>query len=117
MYIIAGSVRAVGVMNAVFVTLPYVFGFFAAGVLTYKVGSLVFGRYPIRDYDFNSTVLKFKGLVYLVLILTICTLIGELFYVIKYGIKMYFFACMLGALVISIFLGKFNDKLRWKTNK
>ena len=44
MYIIAGSVRAVGVMNAVFVTLPYVFGFFAAGVLTYKVGSLVFGR-------------------------------------------------------------------------
>ena len=123
MYIIAGSVRAVGVMNAVFVTLPYVFGFFAAGVLTYKVGSLVFGRYPIRDYDFNSTVLKFKGLVYLVLILTKCTLIGELFYVIKYGIKMYlsgtivFFACMLGALVISIFFGKFNDKLRWKTNK
>ena len=97
--------------------------FFAAGVLTYKVGLLVFGRYPIRDYDFNSTVLKFKGLVYLVLILTICTLIGELFYVIKYGIKMYllgtivFFACMLGALVISIFFGKFNDKLRWKTNK
>ena len=58
-----------------------------------------------------------------VLILTICTLIGELFYAIKYGIKMYlsgtivFFACMLGALVISIFFGKFNDKLRWKTNK
>ncbi len=120
MFIIAGLVQAVGVMNAVYVTMPYVFAFFAIAVLTFKVIMLHFNRYPIRDYDFKATICKFNSYITIVMVLVLCTLIGELFYIIRYGIEMYlsgtiiFIVCMIVAFIISICFNQFNRKLKWK---
>lgn len=120
MFIIAGMVQAVGVMNAMYVTMPYVFSFFAIAVLTFKVIMLHFNHYPIRDYDYKATVEKFSFYITTIIVLIICTLIGELFYIIRYGIEMYligtiiFILCMVVALVVAIFFNQFNRKLKWK---
>ncbi len=119
-FIIAGMVQAVGVMNAMYVTMPYVFGFFAIAVLTFKVFMLEFNHYPIRDYDFKATIAKYKTYSTTIVILTLCTLLGELFYIICYGVTMYvsgtiiFIACMVIALAISLYFSKFNMHLKWK---
>ncbi len=119
-FIVAGLVQAVGVMNAVYVTMPYVFAFFAIAVLTFKVVMLHFNHYPIRDYDFKATVEKFNSYSMIIIFLTICTLIGELFYIIRYGIEMYlsgtiiFIVCMIVACIVEISFNRFNRKLKWK---
>lgn len=123
MFIIAGMVQAVGVMNAMYVTMPYVFGFFAIAVLTFKVFMLEFNHYPIRDYDFKATIEKYRSYGIAVVVLILCTLLGELFYIIRYGVTMYvsgtiiFIVCMVIALAVSLHFCKFNLQLKWKEVK
>ena len=118
-YVLAGCVRAVGVMNSIYVTAPYVFAMFGIAVLTFKIVMLYIGRYPIRDYDFKSTVLKLRGYSLLTLVLSIATLIGELYYIIRYGVEMYltgtivFVLCIVVSILGTLALIKFIDKLHW----
>lgn len=124
MFLLSGLIKADGLINTTYVTLPYVFGFIFACILLYKSLSYSFSkRYPIRDYDFKSTIEKLPIYIMIVLISSIATLIGELVFIIVNGLNNYivgtiiFILCMGIVIFISTTFKRYNDTLIWKESK
>lgn len=123
LYLVCGFIRADGVMNSTYVTLPYVFGLIFSCILLYKTLSFSLSkRYPIRDYDFKSTIDKFGTYIILVLILSIATIIGEIIYLVFNGLKLYvvgtivFIILIIFSLLISITFKRYHDTLIWSAS-
>lgn len=121
LYIVCGLIKAEGVMNSSYVTIPYVFGFFFICVLFYKVILFCIERnYPIRDYDYKSTIEKYSTYSMLVIILDIATIIGELIYIILNGINEYipgtiiFIISIILIALLAINFRQYFLKLKWK---
>lgn len=119
-FVISGFLRADGLINSFYVTLPYVFAFFVDCVLSYKIFSFVFGRYPVREYEYKKTIAKYNGYCMAVIILAIATILGEGFYLIRHGIQLslaqtiVFLVCVIGIIVFTTACKNFLSKQNWK---
>lgn len=121
LYLICGLIKAEGVMNSTYVTLPYVFGLFFACVLIYKSLTFSFSkRYPIRDYDFKSTISKFSTYIMLVLVMAIATMLGEIIYIIINGLTtnildtIIFIISIVLIILVAITFKRYEATLIWK---
>lgn len=122
-FVVSGFIKADGLMNAFYIVVPYVFGFFFDCLLTYKTFSFVLGKYPIRDYDFKATIMKYDTYLLVILILDIATIIGEVYYLIRFGIQYYvagtiiFLVCIIGILLATGAYKQFAKELKWLENE
>lgn len=119
-YVICGFLQADGLINSFYVTLPFVFGFFVDCVLSYKIVTFIFGRYPVRSYDYKKTIAKYDGYLIAVVIFAIATILGEAFYLIRHGIHLslvqtiIFIICVICVILFSSACKNFLKQLHWQ---
>lgn len=119
-YVLCGFLKADGLINAFYVTLPFVFGFFVDCVLSYKIFTFIFGRYPVRSYEYKKTIDKYDGYLIAVVILAIATILGEAFYLVRNGIHLslsqtiIFIVCDIVIIIFASACKNFLKQLHWQ---
>lgn len=121
--IIAGSVRAAGATHAIYIVVPYIFVVLMCGFLIYHYFELILGKDPMRDYIFQSTVMRFPFYLWVIFIASIITLVGEMIYLFMHGVGEYlngtiiFFGCMALTTVFAYLWIKYFKLLSWEEIK
>lgn len=80
-----GFVTTAGLLNTFYVIIPYVFWLISDFVLAYTLGSMTFGGNPLKDYNYERSVLRYPFCAVLPLACAVMTAVAMLFFLLRGG--------------------------------